>query len=323
MNTRNDAQASAIRHGNLNSIFRRARQGIAASRLFLFCLASLILVSLPVAAAAMQEEDATRQLWDTGFLQKRPAPKTPVRKARQQIRYRAVTPASPVAPTDAVVGVTVWRLRPSTATDDQEVRQLIREQGEWTPERISAGAPLQEGQRVQLTIESPRSGYLYVFDRELYADKSFGDPYLIFPDMSINGGENKVSAGRVIEVPSSEDKPPYYTIKRSRPDNEGEVLTVLVTDKPLSELVIGRGALKLSKEKLAEYEKRWGAQVQTLELVGGAGTAMTGTEKAAGAGKLLLTQNDAPPQTIYRVQAKSGAPLLLTVLLRIGKASDN
>jgi hypothetical protein len=126
-------------------------------------------------------------------------------------------------------------------------------------------------------------------------------------------------AGRVVEIPSSDNKPPYYTLKRSRPDHEGELLTVLVTDKPLAELPAGRRAVKLSKEQFELYEKKWAAQTQQLDLIGGAGTAITKVERAAGKGEQLLTQEDSLPQTIYRIQAKPGQPLLLTVPLRIGK----
>ncbi len=269
-----------------------------------------------------EEDDETRNLWDTEFRRKRPAGKPSTRR-KQQVRYRPVGAPVTFGSTDAVVGVTIWRMRPSTTTDDQEVRQLVYEEGEWTPERINSDTPLLEGQRVQITIESPRAGYLYVFDRELYADKSLGEPYLIFPMLSINGGDNKVMAGRVVEVPSSEDKPPYYTLKRSRPDHEGEVLTVLVTDKPLAELTIGRRALKVSREQLETYEKKWGASLQKLELVGGADTPMTRAERAAGRRKALLTQADSLPQTIYRIRSKPGAPLLLTVPLRIGNSQSD
>jgi hypothetical protein len=221
------------------------------------------------------------------------------------------------------VGVTIWRLRPSKASDDAEVRQLIHQQGEWTPERVSAGAPLSEGSRVQLTIESPRSGYLYVFDREIYADKTFGEPYLIFPTLSLNGGDNKVSAGRVVEIPSSQDKPPFYTLKRSRANHEGETLTVIVTDKPLTELTIGRSALKISAEQLESYGTRWGALTQQLELDGGSGTAMNKAEKAARSGNKILTQDDSLPQTIYRILTKPNQPLLVTIPLTISTQIDN
>jgi hypothetical protein len=56
---------------------------------------------------------------------------------------------------------------------------------------------------------------------------------------------------------------------------------------------------------------------QQLELESGAGTAMSKAEKLAAAGKKDLTQDDRPPQTIYRVHAKPGQPLLLTIPLSI------
>lgn len=286
----------------------------------------IALLALPATLSAQSQQDATRDLWDTAFIKKRPAAKVPARRVRP-VRYRVVGKTS-VPPSNntpggpAVVGVTVWRLRPSKTSDESEVRQLLHQQGEWTPERVGGGTALSEGSKVQLTIESPRTGYLYVFDREMYADKTFGDPYLIFPTLSINGGDNKVSAGRVIEIPSADDKPPYFTLKRSRDDHAGESLTVIVSDKPLTDLTIGRAALKVSAEQFDVYEKQWGAMTQQLELESGAGTAMSKAERAAATGKGNLTQDDFPPQTIYRVQARPGQPLLLTVPLPIGSKPD-
>jgi hypothetical protein len=287
----------------------------------------LTFLAFPAVLAAQSPQDDTRDIWDTAFIKKRPAAKVQPRRVRP-VRYKVVgknsIPASNNAASGpALVGVTVWRLRPSKTTDDAEVRQLLHREGEWTPERVGGGTPLAEGAKVQLTIESPRTGYLYVFDRETFADKTFGPPYMIFPTLSLNGGDNKVSAGRVIEIPSSEDKPPFYTLKRSREDHTGEALTVIVSDKPLPELVVGRAALRIPAEQFDVYEKQWGAMTQQLELDDGAGTAMSKAEKAAAAGKEDLTQEDSPPQTIYRVNAKPGRPLLLTIPLSISSKADD
>ncbi|HEX6125030.1 MAG TPA: DUF4384 domain-containing protein [Pyrinomonadaceae bacterium] len=294
--------------------------------MFRFFLLIAFLGLFPALAQAQQSEEATRDLWDTAFIKKRPAPKVAARRVRP-VRYRVIgrnpiPAANNISDGPAMVGVTVWRLRPSKSSDEAEVRQLLHQQGEWTPERIGGGMPLAEGSKVQLTIESPRAGYLYVFDREMYADSTFGEPYLIFPTLSLNGGDNKVSAGRVIEIPSSDDKPPYYTLTRSRDDHSGEALTIIVSDKPLADLTIGRGALKISAEQFDAYEKQWGAMTQQLEMDRGAGTAMSKAEKAAATGKADLTQDDFPPQTIYRVQAKPGQPLLLTIPLSISSKTD-
>ena len=288
-----------------------------------YFLIAIFLGLLPAIAEAQRSDDATRDLWDTAFLQKRPEGRKQTRRA-PPLRYRVVgkKPLPASSSPLAVVGVTVWRLRPSKNTDDQAVRQLVYEQGEWTPERVSAGEPLSEGSRVQLSIESPRAGYLYVFDREVYADKTYGEPYLIFPTLALNGGDNKVSAGKVVEIPSAQDKPSYYTLKRSRSGHDGEALTVIVSDKPLTDLTIGRGALKISAEQFNSYEAKWAVATQQLELENGAGTAMSRAEKNAALGKGALTQDDSPPQTIYRILAKPNQPLLLTVPLSIGAKTE-
>jgi hypothetical protein len=293
--------------------------------MFRYFLIVIALGLVPLAAHSQTPDDATRDLWDTAFIQKRPAGKKQVRRTRP-VRYSVVgkktMPASStLSKSSAVVGVTIWRLRPSKKSDDDEVRQLLPQEGEWTPERVTAGAPLTEGSRVQLTIESPRTGYLYVFDREIYADKTFGEPYLIFPTLGLNGGDNKVGAGRVIEIPSSADKPPFYTLRRSRDDHDGEALTVIVSDKPLPGLTIGRSALRISAEQFSNYEKQWGAMTQQLELDTGAGTPMSKAERAAASGG-NLTQDDSMPQTIYRVATRPDQPLLITIPLSIGTKSD-
>jgi serine/threonine protein kinase len=98
--------------------------------------------------------------------------------------YRRVTAplSGPVSGAVGELGVTVWRLRQSTAADP--VRLLVHETGaaaeQWTPERVELGTPLALGDRVRISIESPRAGYLYVIDRERYADGSIGVPHVIF-----------------------------------------------------------------------------------------------------------------------------------------------
>jgi hypothetical protein len=298
-----------------------------------------------IAAGPAAQDDDTRNLWDTGFAQKRPKAKASG-QSRKPARYRratpplaeqaktpaanpAATPATPqpIAPLaeDAIVGVTVWRLRPSARVDGTGARILIHEpakdeDAEWTPERVEADTPIAENQRVRLSIEAPRAGFLYVVDREQYADGTFGKPYLIFPTTRTRGGNNAVSAGSVVEIPAQSDNPIFFTLKRSRPDHVAEVITVLVTPQPLPEVKIGRGALELPETQVAQWEAQWGARAERLELAGGAGTAYTEAEKMAGADPShQLTQGDPLPQTIYRVVTRPGDPVLITVPLRIGQ----
>jgi hypothetical protein len=221
------------------------------------------------------------------------------------------------------IGVTVWRLRPSRSGDTGG-RVLVLDgpkQSEWTPERIEADTPLKIGDRVRLTVESPRSGFLYIIDREQYADGSLGEPMLIFPTLRTRGGDNRVAPGRLIDIPAQEDQYSYFTAQPAgdRRDQIAEVLTIILVSQPLS-LQIGEQPLKLQEQQISGWEKLWGGAAERLELIGGAGRTWTNEEKAAGAAKgRQLSQSGPPPQTVYRVERKTGAPLLVTVPLRYAR----
>jgi hypothetical protein len=288
-------------------------------------------------SSAAPQDDTERKLYDTAFAESRPKPKSPAKSpARKTARYRRATPAivaakpgKPALATTkaggdaAIIGVTVWRLRPSAAADDATARILVhgpaQKNEEWTPERIEADTPLVEGQRVRLSIESPAEGYLYVIDREQYANGSYGEPYLIFPTSRLRAGDNAVRAGAVVEIPSQVDDPVFFELRRSRPDHVAEVITVLVSPTPL-DVEIGAEAAVLDRTKLANWESKWSKRAERLELADGAGVAYTAAEKAAGANpSQQLTQDDPLPQTIYRVDSQPGAPVLVTIPLRIAR----
>ena len=249
---------------------------------------------LPVIA-----QDDTRGLVPERFLRARPAG-----KANAHAAYRLLTPQLGKGDKALELGVTVWRLRPARATDDgpRLLVQASSETTEYTPVRVEAGSPLKTGDRVRLSIESPRSGYLYVVDREEYADGSKGDPYLIFPTTRTRGGDNQVVPGRVMEIPAQDDSPPYFTLRPSRSDQTGELLTIVVTQTPLKEVAIGSGATRLSPSLVAEWSELGKGKIERMELEGGAGKAWSRAEQAAGVdGTRLLKQDDPPPQTIFRV----------------------
>ena len=268
-------------------------------------------------------EAGSRALWDSEFLRQRPAPKTTSAARPEVPRPTATRRESVPQPLGgALVGLTVWQLRRSAMADEPGARVLVHsEKGdqEWTPERVSANTPLAEGQRFRFSLESARAGYLYVIDREEYADGSFGDPHLIFPTAKIRGGHNRVSAGTVVELPSWDDSPPYVWLKRSRPDHVAEVLTILVTPAALEGLRIGPEQLKLSAEEFATWQKNWGADVKSLSAPDQAGKAYTQAEKFAAEGYQDLTEADPTPQTLFLVPAKDGEPLLVNVRLPIRK----
>lgn len=265
------------------------------------------------------EEGKTRQLWNDAFTESRPAPPKPADRPKPGARPKPPGTTGTSVGKDSFLGVTVWRLQP--AGSGEPSRGVTVDSGpseKWVPQRVPVGAGLAEGQRVRLSIEASRKGYLYVIDREQYADGTFGEPTLIFPTLRIREGNNEVRSGRVVEIPDLSDRPPFFKMTRSRGNHVGEVLTVLITPTPIPGLQIGRNPLVLPKEQVAEWERKWTAPTRQLDLAGGAGRPYTKAEKdAAESQTRLLTQEDPLPQTMYQVETKPEDPILVAVPLKI------
>jgi hypothetical protein len=318
--------------------------------LFCLCVISISIFSFTTIARPFVQDDDTRKLIDTGFLQKRPQSSN---KNRKTPKYKRVTPKiseqiaksenksenksgdkSEIKPDNKtankpgdqpevqsgneVVGLTLWQLRPSVKSDDKSVRLLEREDEntlEWTPVRVDSDTVFALGDRVRLSFESPRDGYLYVIDRELYEDGSFSEPFLIFPTLKDYNGNNKVMAGRVIEIPKTS-----FRLKSKRADYKGERLSFIVTPEPLAGLAIGPRMIQLDNTQVNNWEKSWSVVAEKWELERGKGQVYTKAEKEAGESLArLLTQDDELPQTIFVIASKPGNPFLLNLPMRIVK----
>lgn len=302
---------------------------------FLILFVALTCCGSALSQTNQDEEESSRQIVLDRFNSARPlseatkggmnsgnvSAKPPVyrRTGTTRISHRGARP-----PATEEIGVTIWRLRPSRESD-QGGRVLVLDglkQAQYTPERIEASTPLKIGDRIRITIESPRPGFVYIVDREQYVDGSFGEPMLIFPTLKTRGGDNRVMPGKLIDIPAQEDQYSYFTAlpAGSRRDQVAEVLTVILTPSPLP-VKIGDQPLKIRPSQVAEWEKSWGGLTEILELVDGAGRTWSREEKAASAANgRQLTQAGPPPQTVYRVAAKkAGGPLMVTVPLRYAR----
>jgi hypothetical protein len=278
----------------------------------ILCLMLLVLIAGSV-LMAQNPDDVTRKLWDTAFTSSSPKKNT----RRRPTSYRLATPNVPtnnVAP-ETVVGVTLWRLRPARQSDSGE-RLIVHEDtadNEWIPERISANTRLVQGDKLRMSVEAVRGGYLYVIDREQYADGSLGEPYLIFPTTRTAGGDNQVAIGRLVEIPAQDDNPPFFTMKKSRADHVAEVLSVIVTPTKLEDVQITDKALKLTDAQVAGWEKSWGSNVGNLEMTT-AGQSWTKEEKDART--RALTATAPPPQLVfYRPSVKPTEPMFVKLKL--------
>ncbi len=324
-------------------ISRGKPRALPACLLTAFCFVVLVFAAQPPAVLGQEEGQInSREIVSDDFTKNRksspkpPATATPTAKTggkqsnttasnkKRRVYRPARAQAKPTRPPTkssvlAQVGITLWRLRTATASD-RGARVLAQEESgtiELTPVRAEAETPLALGERVRLTIESPLEGYLYVIDREQFRDGSLGSPTLIFPTQRTRGGDNFVRAGMLIDIPAQTDSPPYFMFDSKNPNFDGELLTVIVTTQPLEGIKIERNAIALTPEQVKEWERKWGADTERFELEDGTGDAWTPEEKEAGrvSGR-ALTQEEPPPQTIYRVAVKPGNPLLIPVRLR-------
>ena len=237
-----------------------------------------------------------------------------------QSSYERVSSPLPssVSGSTSELGVTVWRMR--RATEQDPVRLLVHETGkteEWTAERVALGTPLSVGEHVRISVESPREGYLYVIDRERYADGTTGTPLVIFPTSHTRNGDNRLTSGRLVDIPSQTDRPPYFTLRSSRKDQIAEVLTLIVSERAVPELTPRDQPLVLTPAALAQWEERGSPQlVEQLELSGGAGRAWSVEEQRAAADATrMLTQDAPPPQTVFRIVTKEPGILVAQVVL--------
>ena len=280
-----------------------------------FLLLFLIAGSLVV---AQKSDEATRKLWDTAYIAPAAGGKnTAHRRARS--KYRIATPNVPIdnVVPESVVGVTIWRLRPAGRADSGE-RIIVHDDNaakEYVPERISPNTKLNAGDRVRISVEAARNGYLYVIDRELYADGTLGEPYLIFPTTRTLNGDNQVSVGKLAEIPAQEDSPPFFTIRKSRPDQVAEMVSVLVTPTPLEGVAITDKAQKLTDAQVAKWENSWSNSVGRLEMES-VGQTWTREEKDAGTNTRALTASAPAPQLLfYRPSLKSNDAMFVKLRL--------
>ncbi len=221
----------------------------------------------------------------------------------------------------AQLGVTIWRLRRSGRTDNGP---KITDSGtQWIPIRVEAGQPLTLDDLVRLSIESSIEGYLYVIDRGAYLDSKTSEPTLIFPTTRTRGGDNNVRPGRLIEIPGQSDSPNYFRLTSKRGELIDELLTIIVSKEPIGGIAeqLSSRPIVLDDALFAKWQTAWTRPTEHFELTDGAGKPWTKAEQEAGTdGSRELTQDDAPPQTIFRVRHGANDPIMVNLDLRVRRS---
>jgi hypothetical protein len=233
------------------------------------------------------------------------------------------------------IGVTVWRLRPPARSeaaafllpvlDDNKERKM------WLAERVPVDTLFDAGDRVRFAVESSDSGYLYIFGRETYADGSLGAPYPVFA--ASRTGDNLVRPGMLFDIPDQREDLPYLRMNPTKEGYSGEVLTVIVSPKPLSDLELGDDGKLKTGEDLTELEFNSVVDIFTRtdaadkiyskaesESACGLKTRELQREKSkdpCGLSTRQLSREEALPQSIYRIKTFAGRPAVATVKLSV------
>ena len=217
----------------------------------------------------------------------------------------------------------MWRLRPERS-GDTGARLLTmsgssKDTSKMIAERVGLDTVFKMGEKVRISVESPRAGYLYIIDRELRNNDTVGDPYLIFPTLKTHNGDNQVGAGKVIEVPAQTDEQFYFDITPTDENYGGELLTIIVSPVKIEGLQLTNGPLKLSASLVEKWETLWERTATTLELDSARDLTYTQEEKEAGIGSRQLTQMSPSPQTMISVQAPKGRAFLVSFPMKVSK----
>lgn len=241
---------------------------------------------------------------------------------RRNVTYRPSRRFTKVPPTPTMeyanLGVTIWRLLKQDGSDPQEKCEEAK-----LLQQVEGGASLHIGSMVRIGIEPlTHDGFLYIIDREQFADGFYGDAGLIFPKLNTRGGNNWVRKGELVLIP----KPSCFRINQSKTGKlqTAEVLTMIVSPTPLQlPAPLGNRAMTISDQLFKSWETQWGtASVNVLEMNAAGSTTSLKTE-AEGTKSLddvqdaqQLTEEDPLPRTIYRATIRKGKPLLVTVPLK-------
>ena len=313
-----------------------------------------------ISAQAQEINPQTRSITSDDFANQRPAgnKKTShgklqtvaMRRARyQQVRQpsnipkRLPTNSSQTSPIKKAaiaqtvkvseIGVTMWRLRASRSTDKGPkigVQLPDGARADWTPERVSSETTFRAGDKVRFAVESAAEGYLYIVDSELHTDGSPGEPFLIFPGSAKE--DNKVRPGVLVEVPDQSEDLPYFNMTPKSKDYAGELLTVIVSPNPLTNLPTGARGQLINARELAELEAN--NEVELFAKTDGVGETYSEAEATSTCGKKTrevavdkaqpscsrsrqLTRDEPLPQSIYLVKTIAGRPAVAFVRISI------
>ncbi len=341
------------------------------------CLAALTF-AFSVLPAFGQDEPKMRSITSDDFRIQRPA--ATVRRARKpkSVDYKFVrferkkntasvavktsptaakgpsakTPAAPrVAanqPLNIVeIGVTMWKLREPKSAERGLVRLSVKEDASvksMIGERVNPDSIFRTGDKIRFALESSKSGFIYIFNRETFADGSMGPPCLIFP--FFENEDNAVLPGFLFDLPDQRAEPPSFKFapapdcdsekKRdpASPLYTGEFLTILFSTRQVTGMKTNKVGRLSDPKQLDQIEAA--AEVEIYRRTDSADRFYSREESDASCGETKrgivregepenpcgrkatpLTPEAAQPQSIFRAKGPANQPAVIFLPMRV------
>jgi len=186
--------------------------------------------------------------------------------------------------------------------------------------RVDPSQEFHAGDRIRLSLETNTDGYLYIFHTE-----NDGTPEMLYPDVRLEKGSNRVQAHVPYEIPWNEPGVENWFKFDANPATER--LYIVLTRQPLPSIPTGQALVDYCNQKHCP----WQASVESwpqLKMSGQAkvgvvkstqyGQKQTSAEREATTRGLGLDQT-APEPSVIRMSATADAPILITTVDLIHK----
>jgi hypothetical protein len=260
------------------------------------------------------------------------SPKLPPLPSTSRPGGKGAVKPSPIV--ESQVGVTVWKLRPARDGEDGFTFQIKDPDGQtrlYLGERADIEETFNEGDKVRFGIESKEPGYLYIFDREIHADGTYGAPLILFPSRELD--DNTVGPGVLVDVPDQNGKFQSFKVDPQSRSHAGELITVVISPTKLPPFARDRTDHITDTKWLYDVEKD--SQFEIFSSVNKDNKIYSKAEAAAACGSATrelvpvaerngkpcgtktreLTPDQPEPQTIFSVRTPKGKPAAITFKL--------
>jgi hypothetical protein len=186
--------------------------------------------------------------------------------------------------------------------------------------RVDPSREFRAGDRIRLSLETNTDGYLYIFHTE-----NDGEPQMLYPDVRLERGANKIEAHVPYEIPWNEPGVENWFKFDANPANER--LYIVVTRQPLPGIPTDTALVSYCGQNRCPWRPPVGVWAQ-VKMSGQAkvgvvkstsyGQRQTQTEQVAVTRGLGLEQT-APEPSVIRMNASSNLPVLVTAVDLIHK----